>query len=149
MSKQENQELQSLVNINEDACKFYRSAAQKAKNPALKTTFTRLEGLHRDVTTHLQSRLRANGERAVPKDTVVGQVNQIWATLMTTVSNDVDETLVEHLEEAEDRCLQSMSDAIENRDIMPETRSVLEKELVTLRRSHDYMRDLKEHMLAA
>ncbi len=149
MYKKENKELSKLININQDACEFYGSAQKKAKDPQLKMTFGNLENLHKGVIISLQNQVRNNGDKAKADETFTGQAQQLWGELMAKISNDVDESLVTHLEEAEDRCLHSMEDALESDDISPSTKTVLRKELNTLQKSHDYMKALKETLKAA
>ena len=147
--KDENNELHKLVNINKDACSFYESAAKEVQSAQIKQSFRKLEELHRDVMTNIQSRIRANGGKAEADETIIGKTHQFWGELMAKVSNDADETLVKHLEEAEDRCLHSMQDAIKDDDVGPETKLALQNELQTLRKTHDYMKALKDAMKAA
>lgn len=145
----ENNELNKLVCINKDACEFYKNASGEAESAEIKQTFRKLESLHSDVVSNLQSYIRQNGGKPEVEETLVGKTTQFWAELMAKVSNDVDETLVKHLEAAEDRCLHSMQDAIKDDDIRPETKTALQNELQTLRKTHDYMKALKDAMKAA
>ena len=149
MSKQENKELCKIININEDACEFYESAQEKVENPQLKTTLSNLENLHKDVIVNLQNHVRANGGNPDADETLAGQTRQFWGELMAKISNDVDETLVKHLEEAEDRCLHSIQEAVESDDMSISTKSILRNEMSALQKSHDYMKALKESMKAA
>ena len=149
MSNQENSELGKLININEDACEFYESAQEKVEDPQLKATFGNLENLHKGVIHNLQNRVRANGGDPDAQETLAGQVQQFWGELMAKISNDVDETFVTYLEEAEDRCLHSIQDAIKSDEISVATKSALQSEASALRKSHDYMKALKDTMKAA
>lgn len=142
----ENDELSTLVNINEDACEFYEYAQKKAEDAQVKSAFRNLENLHKNVVNNLQKQIRANGGDSEAKETMTGQVRRWWGELMASVSNDVDETLVNHLEEAEDRCLHSMEDAIQGENLSASTREILQSELTTLRKTHDYMKVLKDTM---
>lgn len=147
--KDENNELHKLVNINKDACEFYNSAVQEAQSAEIKQTFTKLENLHRQVMGNLQNQIRINGGDPEADETLVGKGAQFWGELMAKVSNDVDTTLVKHLEEAEDRCLHSMEDAMKDDDIRPATKAALQSEMDTLRKAHDYMKALKDALKAA
>lgn len=147
--KDENNELHKLVNINKDASEFYKSAAQEAQNSDIKQTFSKLEKLHQDVITNLQNQIRVNGGNPEADETLIGKSAQFWGELMAKISNDVDATLVKHLEEAEDRCLHSMQDAMKDDDIRPATKAALHSEMETLRKTHDYMKALKNAMKAA
>ena len=149
MSNVETNELQKLIDINTDACEFYETAQEKADSPELKATFRSLESLHQSIVSDLQTRVIAKAGDKEANETVTGMATRFWGELMASVSNDVDETLVKHLEEAEDRCLHSMQDAIDNDSLLPGTKDLLRKELKTLRKSHDYMKDLKDYMMAA
>ncbi len=148
MMKEENNELETLIAINKDACSFYSSAQEKAETPHMKTVFMELEKLHSSVVSTLSSCVRANGETADVDTTLTGKTTQFIGELASKISNDVDATMVKHLEEAEDRCLNSMRSAINSEDITPSTKNVLKMEMETLQKSHDYMRDLKENMAA-
>ena len=145
----DNKELSKLININEDAAEFYETAQEKVENPRFKTTFSQLESLHKGVIANLQSHAVAIGGSPEADETFVGQVQQFWGGLMANISNDVDEALVSHLEEAEDRCIHSIKDAMDNEDITPSTKAALQKEMQTLQQSHDYMKALKESLQAA
>jgi uncharacterized protein (TIGR02284 family) len=147
--KKENKELGQLININEDAVEFYETAQEHADNPQMKTTFSNLENLHKGVITNLEQIVRANGGEPDADETIEGGVRQFFGELHAKISNDVDETLVTHLEEAEDRCLHSMQDAMESNDIRPLTKNVLRQELSALQKSHDYMKALKDSMKEA
>lgn len=146
MSTNENKELAKIININEDAAEFYGSARDKAENPQIKTTFENLEGLHKGVIVNLQSVVLANGGDVEVDETFAGQTRQFWGELMAKISNDVDETLVANLEEAEDRCLHSIEDIMQDNDISPSVKAALQSEYDALQKSHDYMKALKDNM---
>ena len=149
MLPHEAKEISNIININEDAVEFYNSAQEKAEDPHLKSTFANLESLHNSVVINLTSHLRAEGHEAEPKETFTGQAYQFWASLVASISNDIDETLVTQLEEAEDRCLHSIQDAFTSDNITPVSKSALQTEFVALKKSHDYMKALKDAMKAA
>lgn len=144
-----NKELQKLANINEDACEFYEEAQDKAEDPQIKATFQNLESLHKAVVVNLQQHIRENGGEPDTDETMVGEAREFWGKLMASMSNDVDETLVKHLEETEDRCLHKIEDIMENDEISIATKTVLQNERAALQKSHDYMKALKEIMKAA
>ena len=138
-----------LININEDAAEFYESAQEKAENLQIKSTFAHLESLHKDVIRSLSTIVRANGGEVDADETMVGEMRQFFGELHAKISNDVDETLVTHLEEAEDRCLHSIKDALESDDIAQATKASLQSDLASLQKSHDYMKALKDYMKEA
>lgn len=149
MRSQENKELKELgklININKDAVEFYKSAQEKAEHPSFRRTFQDLESLHSSVIINLQNYVRNNGGEAEGDQTIRGQASQFWGELMANISSDVDETLVSHLEEAEDRCLHSIEDTMKKDDIDAPTKAALQKEFTALKKSHDYMKALKDSL---
>lgn len=147
--KHENKELSKLININEDAAEFYESALEKAEHPQIKANFSHLESLHKGVIINLSDIVRSNDGMPDADETIEGGMRQFFGELHAKVSNKVDKTLVSHLEEAEDRCLHSLQEAMKSDDISPSTKLRLQKELSSLQKSHDYMRSLKDYMQEA
>ncbi len=146
MFTQENKELAKLININKDASEFYEEARDQVESAHLKETFLQLEHLHKDVYKKIQGQVRANGGDPEAEETLIGKTREIFGVLISKISTKPDVTLVSHLEEAEDRCLNSMKDAVANDSVLPETKTMLHQELSALQKSHDYMKALKETM---
>jgi len=144
-------ELSKLVDINQDACEFYTSAQEKVENPRHKSTFRELDQLHKSAITSIQQLMTKSGadtNKSKADETVTGKATRMFGELASKLSSNTDSTLISRLEEAEDRCLHSMEDAIKNEDVSADTRGALQNELSKLRKSHDHMKALKESMAA-
>lgn len=146
--EKESKIINHLIEINYDACKFYQDAAAQAENPKFVQTFGNLEHLHRNVVEELSRLMAEQGIHTDIEGSLKGAGARLFGELAAKISNDTDETLVSHLEEAEDRCLHSMEDAVK-KDIRPDVKATLLSELSTLRKTHDYMKSLKDSMKAA
>ncbi|HPF78803.1 MAG TPA: PA2169 family four-helix-bundle protein [Alphaproteobacteria bacterium] len=149
MSKQDNKEIRKVIDINKDAVDFYSDAKSKAKDNTVKDIFQKFEKLHNDVVINLQNYVRQNGGEPEAENTVAGRVGQFWGDIKAKISNDVDESLISSLEEAEDRCIHAVSDAADNKSLSPETRIVLKQEKTLLQKTHDYMKIMKDNAKAA
>lgn len=149
MSTDTQKEITKLINLNKDACEFYEEAREKTDTANIKQTFSDLEALHRNVMVNLQQQVRIMGGDPEADETFGGEMAQLWANISATVSNDTDTTWVSHLEEAEDRCLNQIQDIMKDKDINAEVKAALTKEAETLRKSHDFMKDLKDCMKKA
>ena len=57
----ENKTLGHLIDINQDACDFYKSASERVRNPRLERSFADLQRLHSAVVMDLTQRIRENG----------------------------------------------------------------------------------------
>lgn len=136
--------VQKLADINKDAYQFYEEAQKKVDDATLEQTFKNLEGLHRGVVMNLRAHLQSQGIDPDIHGTAAGEAREIWTKLMNAVSNDTNETMIAQLEEAEDRCLDQVKNIIEDDDLPEKTKTFLENEFKTLKKSHDFMKDLKD-----
>ncbi len=150
-NRTESKELSKLININEDACEFYDTACQKVQSRNLKSTFLNLKAVHKGIVVNLQTYLNSRPHSGNPSatQTMIGQAKQLWGEVSATIGQDTDEIFVSHLEEAEDRCLNTMADAIDNEGISPDVRRFLGQELGTLKEAHDFVHLLRMSLNAA
>ena len=144
----ENSELlKNIVEIARDGATFYASAEEKTKNPRLKAVFARMAAAKRELVTALSDHLAATGERPPEGGTLFGSLRKLYADVVATVAADDDHIYVSQLEEAEDRLLEQVQQAIEvakSSDVRVQLQAYLPK----VRACHDEMRDLKEHLAA-
>lgn len=145
----DNKEICKVININEDAREFYHEAHQKAEDPKVQEIFRKYEDLHSGVVINLQNHVRQNGGNPEAEGTVMGEMQEIWGKARAALSPNVDESLITSLEEAEDRCIHSIKDAIANDSLSSGARVALKKEQDTLQKSHDYMKLMKDNVNAA
>jgi len=141
--------LKELANVNEDAAEFYETAQESVKDDTYKTTFSNLESLHESVASNVVILMKSYGEDYDADETMKGQAMQFWTQTKAMFSGSPNETFIKDLEEAEDRCLHSMQDAVSDTKISDTTRARLQNELTSLRKAHDYMKSLKENLKAA
>lgn len=145
----DNKEICKVININKDACEFYQEAQNTVKNLDTREIFKNYEELHRDVMTDLQSYVRKNANEAEADTTLMGEIQELWGKARASMTSNVDESLITSLEEAEDRCIHSLKDAISNDNLSAEARIVLKKQEEKLQKSHDYMKMMKDNVNAA
>ena len=152
MPKQDIKEIKNLININEDAVEFYKDASEQSNDPQFKTTFKSLESLHNSVVVNLQeyaTLIGAETEAVEADETLQGLGMQFVGKMIADLSDKTNEALVSYLEEAEDRCLHQVQDIMEDDNITPATKSALKSEETALKKSHDYMKALKDHLSEA
>ncbi len=148
--KIEFQELVKLMNVNQDAIEFYSVAQRKVESLSLVQTLRELEIIHMKLIARIQEHLElnfANCRFKNPHSTVVGSAHRIFGALEANVTSTPDSTLIRKLEEAENRCSLYWQSAIA-KTLNSTTKIFLQKELVELRRAQDYMKYLKETIVA-
>lgn len=149
MSKDANKEISNIININEDARNFYKAAQLETKSLVAMDIFKKYEATHGQVVDDLQNFVASNGGKAEADSTAIGAMQKVWGTVKAKVASDTDESLISSLEEAEDRCIHSIKDAIGNDDIPTEARMALKRQEGTLQQAHDYMKIMKDNAKAA
>ncbi len=143
MTHNENKELSKLIEINKDACKFYKEAQEKVEIERIEYCFSDLEVLHKTVVINLEDHMHADGSKPSAFHNVTDQSKKLWMHLLNYINNDVDKVLIDNLKKAENCCLKSLRKALEKSDIRTETKEVLWQEFFTLRKSFDYIETLK------
>ncbi len=142
--------LQNLINICEDAHEFYTDSIEKTHDPEMKILFRGMADIREGVIIDLRSHMRQrNMDIEEPSETMGGKVNKFFGETVAKWSDNTDNALIAYLEEAEDRCLHSFQDASNDNDLPVDTRALVSKELETLQKTHDYMKELKEVVKAA
>lgn len=149
--EQEAKEIFKLININKDAAEFYSSAQKKVESIKLKNTFKDLEQLHESTITRLKSIVAQKSNEAYKKtaeETIMGTTKRLFGELAAELSGNPNATLIKRLEEAEDRCLHSMEEVMNENKTTAQTRGLLQIELQKLQKSHDHMKFLKDTIAA-
>ena len=136
--------MQNLINICEDAREFYTDAIQQTSDPEMKRLCQQMADIRKGIIIDLRAFARQHDisvEEA--SETFGGQVNKFLGEHIAKWSDNTDEALIVYLEEAEDRCLHSFEDAANDNDLSLEARQLINQELASLKKTHDYMKELK------
>ena len=144
--------LKEIIDVNYDASEFYQSARDKTDIPALQREFDGLCALHEKTIRSLQVYMREISDPTVsiqPDQTLTGQVEKLFSEIACVLSSNTNETLINQLEAAEDRCIRTIEAATEKETLSPSTKHVLSQEHIHLQRSHDHMKLLKDALKAA
>lgn len=142
--------LQNLIDICQDARTFYSDASEKTSDPSMKRLFGQMIDVRNGVIIDLRAHMREKGmEIEQPSETFGGKVNKFVGETVADWSDNTDEALITYLEEAEDRCLHSFQDARKDDDLSADTQTLVARELDSLKRTHDYMKELKDAMARA
>ena len=142
-------EFKNIININQDAVEFYESAEKKVTSASLRTTFGELKKLHNKTIQKLQGALRLKDASADTdaEGTLVGTGQRLFGKLVTKLSSTPNQTLINRLVEAEERCLNSMEEA-SAKDLPRDIKKVLTDELANMRKGQEHMKQLKESCAA-
>jgi len=139
--------LSDIVQAAHDGAEFYESAAKDVSDKQLAATFARLAEGKRTLIAALSGRLEMMGSEAPQSGSVLGALRKAYADLRASLSRHDERVYVAQLEEAEDRLLAQVEQAIAETD-NAEIRSQLQAHLPGVRACHDEMRSLKQRPAA-
>lgn len=118
--------MKSLVETTFDSVEGYRKAAETAKSPQLKAVLTQQAQKRQSTLDALNQELvRVGGDR-VTSGTTAGGLHRLWADI-TSLFEKGDEAAAERAEEGEDYLVKKFEAALEERDLDPASRAVIEK----------------------
>lgn len=148
LSKNGLKKLDNAINYNKDAIAFYNKAKEDVVDPDLSHTFDRLAKIHESVLTRLDVLLhKAQPSSGKARETLVGASNRLFGKLLARFSKNPDEMLIKRLEDAEDRCLESLKELLEEKSMTDDTRTILRTEYEKIQATHTQMRAVKKQSM--
>jgi uncharacterized protein (TIGR02284 family) len=135
--------LQEVAEICCDGNAFYGAAAEKMQDPGLRRAVQEVGRIRGALCHDIHVRLREKGWQLGGTGTFYGTLHRLYADLRAHFAEDGDRIYVAELEEAEDRLLHSLEEAILT--VEPaEARAVLRQYMPAARAAHERMRALKQ-----
>lgn len=135
--------LQEIAQICCDGNAFYGDVAEKIHDPGLCEAVREVGRIRGALCRDIHVRLRESGEDTGGTGTFYGVLHKLYADLRARFAEDGDRIYVAELEEAEDRLLHSLEEAILT--VEPaEARAVLRQYMPAARAAHERMRALKQ-----
>lgn len=139
--QQDTQLLKEIIAVAQDGADFYDQAQDRVRDPSLRRLFGRMAGAKRELISSLAGDLRSMGAEPPRDGTALGALRETYARLRASLTRDDAKVYTDQLEEAEDRLLAHMREALRKAD--PQVRSQLEMHLPEVQACHDEMRNLK------
>tara|TARA_R100000789_G_C2907642_1_gene122329 strand:- start:83 stop:529 length:447 start_codon:yes stop_codon:yes gene_type:complete len=127
-SKEVSKKLNSLLEKNYDAEKGYKLAAEKVKNPKLKTFFQQRAQQRYDFGHELKSEIRNFGEEPDKGTSLSGDAHRTWMNLKTSLSSDKDEAVLEEAIRGEKASVEEYEDVLKESEIPASTGNILTKQ---------------------
>ena len=133
--------LNRLLQVSEDARHFYRSAAGKVSDRRLGDMFQAFARIRSNISVDLTRIIRDHGGRPAADGTLFGKMKQFFGEIAAQRSDKPEEALVRHLQETEDRGIESFEEALQE-DLPTGTKRLLSSHLEILRETHGRMEAL-------
>lgn len=143
-TEQDIKALNSLIETVIDSADGYAEASKTAGH-RFQEIFQRRGAERRQLTTQLQSKVRALGGEPEDEGTLLAGAHRMFLNLRNSVSSD-DVTVVDQVEAGEDHIKHKFEDALDDDKISPATLADIDEAFTVVKDGHDEIRDLK-HLL--
>ncbi len=139
--------LNSLIETVIDSADGYTQAAKEASASRFSSIFQRRGAERQQLTTTLQSKVRALGGTPEDDGTLLAGAHRMFINLRNSMSSD-DVTIVDQVEAGEDHIKHKFEDAQRDREISPAVMADIDAAYVIVKDGHDEIRDLKHSLHA-
>jgi len=139
--------LNALIETVIDSADGYTQAAKEAAGSRFTAIFERRGAERQELTTRLQSKVRALGGTPEDDGTLLAGAHRMFLNLRNAMSSD-DTTIVDQVEAGEDHIKHKFEDAQRDNELSPATRADIDEAHLVVKAGHDEIRDLK-HALHA
>lgn len=134
--------LNGLVETLKDGEKGFTSAAEKAKDPSLKSLFTKYASQRTEYAAELQRFVAQLGGEPASSGHLGASLHRGWMGLKEALSKNEDKALIEECESGEDAAVKAYRDALA-KGLPPQVQSVVETQFSGIQQAHGVIRDLK------
>lgn len=138
--------LNHLIEVTIDSMLGYAEAANDAHRAELKDLFGRRAEERQGIAAKLQEQVRTLGGTPSDEGTLAATVHRVFVDLRAAL-NKGDEAVVKEVERGEDHIKSKYETLLQDDDLTPATRMVIQDAYQLVLQGHDQMRDLKHSML--
>jgi len=136
--------LESLIETVRDSQELFGSAAEDVKNPAFKRLFEELAVQRREYAGELQLLVADLGKESHVTSSVGGAIHRGWMDIKAALAKGDEHTVLTECERGEDYAVTEYRDALENADLSPRMREVIDSQFQSIHASHERMRRLRD-----
>ena len=134
--------LNELIETGKDGEQGFKTAAEKVKEPSLKTLFSKYASQRAAYVQELQSAVSQLGEKPAESGHVAGTLHRGWINLKEALAKDEDKAIINEAESGEDAAKKAYSEALQ-KSLPPEVKSIVERQYQGVLEAHGVVRDLK------
>lgn len=139
--------MNDLIKINNDRIEGYEKAIeelQDGENSDLKSLFSEMISESRTYRSELESKVVSYGGSTDGGTTTSGKLYRAWMDVRAAFSGGDRASVLSNCEAGEDAAQKAYKSAIEDADVMEETKVLLRNQQQSLRSSHDKIKALRD-----
>lgn len=136
-----------LIQINNDRIVGYEKAIDELKdgqNGDLKSLFNEMIAQSQQNNTELKSLVAGHGGEAAESSTISGKLYRAWMDVKAVFTGGDRDTVLNSCEAGEDAAQKAYEMALDDADVMAETKEVISRQKAALMQSHDKIKALRD-----
>jgi uncharacterized protein (TIGR02284 family) len=134
--------LNNLIETCKDGEEGFRQAAEKAKEPSLRSLFGKYSTQRAGYVQELQQLVTSLGESPATSGHATATLHRGWIGLKSALSKNEDRALIEECEAGEDAAVKAYQEAIAQ-NLPPSLSDVIRRQFTGIQQAHAIVRDLK------
>ena len=134
--------LNGLIETCKDGQQGFQTAADKVKDPSLKSLFSKYASQRASYAQELQSAVSALGEKPSESGHVVAGLHRGWINLKEALASDEDKAVINEAEAGEDAAKKAYSEATQ-KSLPANIQTLVQKQYQGVLEAHGVVRDLK------
>ena len=107
-----------------DSIEGYRSAHERAEDPALKAAFASRIDRRETTLSRINQALTGMGEDRITEGSTAGTFHDMWGKVLSAIGGN-DQAVVSHVEEGEDFLKEQFEDALKDENVSHRERDVI------------------------
>ena len=131
-----------IVQVLNSGIEFYTDAKSKVDSPNIARFFDRMIAARKSVKQQLQPFAVVEEGKPEQGSAFTVDARKVYTKVISAISSDKDHTYISHLEEVEDKTLEEIRAALDEKQ-PADCESALLAALSTMKACHDEMRNLK------
>ena len=136
--------LNDLIEINNDRVVGYEKAAAQADDVDLKSIFLANAAQSKKFAEELKGLVIRQGAEPAKDTTFRGKIYRTWMDVKATFGGDDRKGVLASCEFGEDAAQRAYKSALEDKDLLAESRSVVERQKDVLRGAHDRIKAMRD-----
>jgi uncharacterized protein (TIGR02284 family) len=135
--------LQELTEFVNDRIEGYERAVEESKNPEFQSYYRKLASQSTDFSTELNTFIRSYGGDMERDTTIKGKFYRQWMDLKATFTGRDEEAIIGSNIYGEEWAIKAYKDALENGNLPPEIRQVVERQYQSSLETYNQLKQMK------
>ncbi len=140
--------LNELIETTIDSVDGYREAADNATSDRFAKMFRERAQERREVAEQLKDEVRRLGENPEDDGTILAGAHRVFTNLRDAVTGTDDEAIIAEVERGEDHIKEKFESALQDDDLEPQSRQLVQQVFTSVREGHDQMSQLKSQFVS-